>query len=83
MRADSKCRSCKAPVRWVMTTHNHRRAPMDPEPRADGNVWVDRIEGGLPFVNVVLTGSDVPAHVPIRYVLHFTTCPDADTWRRR
>jgi hypothetical protein len=32
-----KCRSCEKPVLWVKTV-NGRPMPLDPEPRADGNV---------------------------------------------
>ncbi len=32
-----KCRSCNKPVLWVKTV-NDKPAPLDPEPRADGNI---------------------------------------------
>ena len=77
------CRSCGAPVRWVITEANDRRMPIDPEPVEDGNVWVIEIRQGTPIVGVALTGDAVPASVPLRYVSHFVTCPDRDTWRKR
>jgi hypothetical protein len=61
---------------------NDRRIPLDPIPVPDGNVWVDHIEGGQVFVNVVLTGDAVPRTVASRYVSHFVTCPQADSWRK-
>src|SRR5947209_3895048 len=33
------CSSCKAPVLWVRLPSG-KRLPLDPEPRADGNVWL-------------------------------------------
>jgi len=46
-------------------------------------MWVDRIEGGTPIMRVALSGADVPGNVAIRYVSHFVTCPDRDSWRTR
>jgi hypothetical protein len=37
MAQRGKCRSCAKPVLWVKTANN-RAIPLDPEPRADGNV---------------------------------------------
>jgi len=70
-------------VRWVITEPNGRRMPLDPIPAPDGNMWVDRIEGGTPIMRVALSGADVPGNVAIRYVSHFVTCPDRDSWRTR
>jgi len=83
MKADAQCRSCHAPVRWVVTAANGKRMPIDPVAVADGNVWVDHIEGGMPVVNVALNEDGVPKNVPLRYVSHFVTCPERAEWRRR
>jgi hypothetical protein len=83
MRADAECRSCHAPIRWVITAANGKRMPLDPDPVSDGNMWVDHIEAGLPVMEVALSGDGVPANVPLRYVSHFVTCPDRESWRTR
>jgi hypothetical protein len=82
MRADAQCRSCKAPVRWVITAANGKRMPLDPEPVQDGNVWIEGMQDGVPLVQVALSGDGVPRNVPIRYVSHFVTCPQREEWRR-
>jgi hypothetical protein len=52
------------------------RIPLDPEPVPDGNV-VLTLHGEAH----VLRAGEAPTGD--RYVSHFTTCPDADRWRRR
>lgn len=82
MKPDAKCRSCRAPIRWVETSSG-KRMPLDPDPDPEGNVWIDRIENGTPIVHVALMGSAVPSGEPFRYVSHFVTCPDRDAWRKK
>lgn len=82
MRSDGQCRSCHKEVRWVVTEPSLKRMPLDPIPAPDGNMWIDRIEGGVPVMRVALNADGVPASVPLRYVSHFVTCPDRDDWRR-
>jgi hypothetical protein len=67
----------------VVTAANGKRMPLDPEPVADGNVWVARIEGGMPVVEVALTHDAVPRSEPLTYVSHYVSCPDRDTWRKK
>lgn len=67
-----RCRTCKAPVRWVTTTSG-RPMPIDPEPRADGNIMLDDHD----VAHVV--GANDPRGA---WVSHFATCPDAATHRR-
>jgi len=83
MKADAECRSCRAPVRWVVTAANGKRMPIDPTPVPDGNVWIDGMQDGVPRVLVALSADSVPANVPLRYVSHFVTCPQRDEWRKR
>jgi len=81
MTPDAECRSCRMPIRWVVT-QNGKRMPLDPVPDPEGNVWIEGMENGVPKVQVALTAADVPANVPIRYVSHFVSCPDRDSWRK-
>lgn len=83
MKPNSRCRSCGAPVRWVITEANGKQMPLDPEGVPDGNVWVDHWKAGMPVVKMAMMGDAVPANVLTRYVSHFTTCPNADAWRAK
>lgn len=83
MKANTRCHSCGAPIRWCYTEATGKRMPVDPQPVPDGNVWVLRHEGGTPVVAVALHADGVPAAEAHRYVSHFVTCPDRDTWRKR
>lgn len=63
--------------------------PLDPEPRADGNVVYTRdkaLSRAGTFVPVVAYVTQQPLGLPDlvepdRYVSHFATCPQADRWR--
>ena len=83
MKPNGNCRTCGHPIVWVITDANGRRMPLDPEPVADGNVWVDRIEGGSRVVMVALHADAVPRSIALRYQSHFVSCKDANEWRRR
>lgn len=83
MRANSNCRSCGAPVRWCITDVNRKRMPVDPEPVADGNIWVVRTEQATPIIGVALHTDNVPASEALRYVSHFVTCPQSNEWRKK
>lgn len=72
-----RCRSCRAPILWAVTEKG-RRIPLDPEPRADGNLVLHVQAMGSPLA--VFAGS---GHVGIRYVSHFATCAHAAQHRRR
>lgn len=82
MQADGACRSCKAPVRWVLVAGSNRRMPLDPTPSPNGNVWVTEWLAHTPVVSVVANPDAVPSNVPTRYTSHFVTCPDAKEWRK-
>jgi len=68
------CRSCGRPVLWAVTG-NGRRMPIDPTPRADGNLVLDY---GTPNRVHVDPHSSGPRHTS-----HFATCPHADQHRRK
>ncbi len=80
------CRSCGAPIVWVVTeataTKAGRRMPLDADPSNTTRAAV--FEDG----NIVIVGRDA-ANVPIvRYVKsgtfrsHFASCPQASTHRK-
>lgn len=82
MKPDGHCRSCGAPIAWVITVKG-RRMPLDPDPVEDGNVWIMRVEGAQLVAGVSLNAEGVPPLVRERYVSHFVTCPNADQHRKR
>jgi hypothetical protein len=71
-----KCRSCEAPMRWVVTGRG-RRMPVDFDPHEDGNVVVDangRAEVYRETPMTIDSGSTV-------HFSHFATCPNAGEHR--
>lgn len=87
----SRCRSCKAPIVWARTTKG-RSVPLD---AVDQGGWEAPAE--FEAGNIESTGQRVPTGqgqtaMVVRYVApdtpgrryraHFTTCPDAASWRR-
>ena len=76
------CSSCGAAVIWT-TTHNGKRMPVDAEPVEDGNVRLrqegDRVVAEYPGKEHPGLFDDVDR---ARYVSHFATCPQAQSWRR-
>lgn len=74
------CRSCGAPIRWVVTAKGHRM-PLDPQPHPEGNVIPQ--PASLPFATepqaVVLP--EPPTDQPA-WRSHFATCPNATRHRR-
>ncbi len=71
----SACRSCDAPVLWVVTLAG-KRMPLDAKPRPDGNVILFG-DGRCRY----LGKDEGPVEQP-RYVSHFATCGQAKEWRR-
>lgn len=65
------------PIRKVPTPRG-RVMPLDANPTAKGNVYVD--DQGL--ARVVRKGEDPAAH-PVLYLPHFASCPFADRFKRR
>jgi len=89
----SRCRSCDAPIIWVITT-NGKRMPVDAEPVVAGRGFrideqlLDEAQMGFndddlkPGKDVVATFTGTPAKDERLYLSHFATCPDADQHRR-
>lgn len=74
---------CGAPVRWVRTETTGTLMPIDPDPTPGGNVVP--VPGGPAGETVarVLTDVQMSRYLGHRYVAHWTTCPNADQYRRR
>lgn len=81
----SVCKSCKAPIRWVLMDSG-KRNPLDPEPSAKGNVVLDGESHLGETRGVVLTGDELEharAQRQALYLSHFATCPYADIHRNK
>jgi hypothetical protein len=78
--ANGTCRSCDAPVTWVITPTG-ARMPLDPTPAPDGNVWIAALApSGDMVIGVSLNNDGVPPD-KTSYVSHYVSCPQADEWR--
>ena len=81
----SVCKGCGAPIDWIKTTEG-RNMPIDPEP-----VFI--IEGGgtdrfVTDEGAVVLGrmarpDEESAALPVGFVPHWKTCPNAADFRRR
>lgn len=70
------CRSCGAPIVWVVSAKTGKSLPLDAVPVETGNVSIDdagRAHVGKP---------KLPLETDDRYMSHFVTCPEAGEWRR-
>lgn len=78
----STCRSCNKPIRWI-ELKSGKKMPVDPDPF---ELWEAEIGD-----TVVTDMGDVIKYDPDKhkgddrevYVSHFSTCPDADKWRKK
>lgn len=78
----SKCRSCRAPIIWTTSTDSGKRLPVDAAPVPSGNIVLTTGNDGPR--SRVLGGAELRSRgAGSLYVAHFTTCPEADTWRKR
>lgn len=77
-----RCASCSAPVIWTVT-HNGKKMPVDAEPADNGNIRL-RQEGDRMIAEY--PGREHPGLFEDpdqrRYLSHFATCPQAQSWRR-
>lgn len=71
----AQCRSCGAPIRWVVIEKSGKRMPVDSEPSITGNIAVsgERASYVTPDANAT----------PMRHLSHFATCPNATSHRKR
>lgn len=84
-----KCKSCNAEIRWAVTVKDGKKIPIDADPaREKGNITLQE-RAGQPPLAVVL---DAQGNAPIpslqpspdapRYLSHFVTCPQAESFRK-
>jgi len=72
------CRSCGAPIRWVISDRG-RSIPIDDKPDPKGLLVLQPHEDGR--TRAVHFGTVVPGDAP-RFTSHFATCPQAAQWRQ-
>jgi hypothetical protein len=73
---------CDAEILWCVTATRGKPIPIDPDPVDDGNILKVGIDAaGKRVVRYVQRGEETTGRR--RYVAHFTTCPDADSFRRK
>jgi len=79
------CRSCGAEIVWARTETTGRPMPIDVEPVDGGNVVLyEAPDTGELTAHVEGKGPHpVTWPTPLRYVSHFTTCPNAAAHRRK
>lgn len=76
------CRSCHAPVRWVVMAKTGRRNPLNEEPDGQhGNVVID--DDGRGHTLKVDDVERARAAGEELYLSHFATCPQRKDWRKR
>lgn len=77
----SKCRSCGAKIIWCTNAETGKKMPLDADPHPEGNViaWQSG-DTAQQMCRVMGKREDVGRRN--RYVSHFKTCPEADSWRK-
>ena len=78
----SDCRSCDAPIFWVKMAATGKKMPLDPHPRADGNIVLLATSDpdGTPLAEYS-SGQAPISWSGERYASHFATCPHAAAHR--
>ena len=76
-----KCRSCKAPILWLVNTSTQRAAPIDAEPSPAGNILVLDERTYRVLRPVELGNPEIGQGR--RHTSHFQTCPDAAKFKRK
>ena len=84
----SACRSCGADIVWAKTTAG-KNIPIDandfgdPIPKQGGNLrYTGRVRDGAPEVEFSEQSTLLDPDGP-RFVTHFSTCKQADSWRKK
>lgn len=80
-RARGRCRSCGASILWC-TTDGGKSMPVDAEPAAFGNVFVEPDASGRGLLARVSSAPTLEDDDGPRYLSHHVTCPKADLHRK-
>lgn len=74
----SKCRSCGASIVWCVSASTGKRAPIDAEASAEGNILIAR-DGRY----LILAPESAGEHAGKLHTNHFATCTSASQWRTK
>lgn len=80
MPITSNCRSCGAPIRWVIMEASRARMPLDPDPAPDGTI--DLTGDNRATVLCAYAADMARAAGRQLYRSHFSTCVNARAHRR-
>lgn len=85
----SKCRSCHQDVLWTVWRESGKRMPVDsepdmrpPPPKGEGGNLILTLSGGSFGTLFVEKWREEHGLARNRYTSHYSTCPDADRWRK-
>lgn len=81
----STCRSCGAPIWWVLFRDSRKANPLNPTPDPKGTIGIvqgQKHHDGSPLAIVVKNDVDANAVGADRYTSHFSDCPNAGQHRR-
>lgn len=78
---------CGAPIEWRVNDKTNKSAPVNQLPDPTGNVTLPDDTHYHVLTKAELHAFDERSFFdgdePVRYTLHFATCPNADKFRRR
>lgn len=74
---EARCRSCEAPIWWLENVKTGKKAPIDTDPDAKGNIIVSEEDEQYRIAN------ESDGRLEPRYTNHFQTCPSASEWRKK
>lgn len=77
----TNCQSCGRAIRFLTYVKTGKSNPIDADPSPDGNVAIDETEGTYTILTKKQLDEARAARDPL-YLSHFTTCPDAKTYRK-
>lgn len=78
----AQCRSCNAPVTWIVNEKTGKRMALDPLPLLTHGTRFRAVsesrdeQGRLVIIAVSCSGDELGMRA------HFASCPDRDEWRR-
>lgn len=79
---ESTCRSCSTPLIWAINTEG-TAVPINREPDPTGTVGVNQHDEWVFGCERQIDGQQsLLGDAPLRYRLHYETCPDRERWHR-
>ena len=79
----ARCRTCQAAIFWATFPASGRRAPIDLEPVANGNLVITGHDMNGALVDVLRDEGRLFTEDQLRYVNHWATCTAPPPKKRR